>query len=486
MILALILIPLVAALLVACGVKARPLAIAASLLNLLVLIGIMSFANIPALGQFEAQIDSSYTLGSGAFALQLGFGDGLSLLMVLLSCIVGFSAVLATKADQGDQKMYYASTLLIIAGAIGAFASINLFYFFAFHELALIPTYLMLALYGKANRKHVAMRTLLFLALGSMLLLAGLVLLFSHYGTADMSVMYSLIGKEDISHPGLIAALLLAGFGALVAIFPLHSWAAPAYANAPTPIAMLHAGVLKKYGLYGLIRLAPLVLPGFAAINNVLLVLLVCNILWVGYCTVNQKRLDNMLGQSSVMHMGYIFLGLAAWISMGCPLDSSSFGYKGACLLMFAHGITIALLFCLADIIERSTGSQEFYCLGGLARQQPVLAFVFGTAAMASIGLPGLINFPGEIMVFFSGFNDGWKAGQAFGPLQYATIAALWGLVIGAVYMLRAVRSIFQGAPVEICRNSQAISLQSFLPALFLLFYLIIFGLWPNILSNLL
>jgi len=152
-----------------------------------------------------------------------------------------------------------------------------------------------------------------------------------------------------------------------------------------------------------------------------------------------------------------------------------------AILLMFGHGVTIAMLFGLADRIERLTGTLELRDLGGLAKQAPKLAFLFGLAAMASIGLPGLANFAGEVMVFIAGFK-GWKPDTPPGWVQIATILSLWGLVISAVYMLRAFRQIFQGPAVELTRNASDLSARDRSPAILLAAVLLIVGLFPNIL----
>ena len=173
---------------------------------------------------------------------------------------------------------------------------------------------------------------------------------------------------------------------------------------APAPVAMLHAGVLKKFGLYGLIRLYPMVSTGMQDWLVWLIVLLLFNILWVGFVTINQKRLDMILGNSSVMHMGYIFLAFAALIEAG-SFEANPLAKPAAVILMFAHGISIALLFMLTDTIRRKTGTVELAELGGLAKAAPRLAFLFGLAGMASIGLPGLANFSGEVLVFLSGFK---------------------------------------------------------------------------------
>jgi NADH-quinone oxidoreductase subunit M len=376
--------------------------------------------------------------------------------------------------------------LLIAAGAIGAFISTNLFFFYAFHELALIPTFLMIGLLGRGSRKEIAWKITVYLGVGSLILLAGLVWLARECGTYDMIEMLKQAQEIDHTTQKSIAALLIIGFGTLVSLFPFHSWAAPAYASAPAPTAMLHAGVLKKFGLYGLLQLAvPLVPVGMNAWLTPLLVLLLGNILWVGFVTINQKRIDGMLGHSSVMHMGYIFLAIAALIASKHAGVDNPYAIPAASVLMFAHGISIAMLFGLTDRIERSTGTLDLADLGGLAKPAPRLAFLFGIAGMASLGLPGLANFSGEVMVFLSGFF-GRTAGGPLGPVQIATILSLWGVVMSAVYVLRAFRKTFQGPTVNSTVNATDIPIMEQIPALLLAAALLVVGMYPNILVNLL
>jgi NADH-quinone oxidoreductase subunit M len=410
----------------------------------------------------------------------------MSVIMVLLTVIVTLAAVLSGKAPEGKETLYYGSSLLISGGALGAFAATDLFFFYAFHELALIPTFLMIGMLGRGDRKQAAWKITIYLGIGSIILLAGLVWIANIAGTYDITKMVQAAKAGtltiDAASQKSIAALLLVGFGTLVSLFPFHSWAAPAYASAPAPVAMLHSGVLKKFGLYGLLRLAiPLLPTGLHAWLIPLLVLLVGNILWVGMVTISQKRLDTMLGNSSVMHMGYIFLAIAALIAF----PGNTLALPAAVLLMFAHGVSIALLFSLADRIERNTGTLDLQELGGLAKSAPKLAFIFGIAAMASIGLPGLANFAGEVLVFLSAFQ-GHPAVDSLGPVQIACIFAIWGVVISAVYMLRAYRNIFQGPSVKVTESAVDISCCCSLPAILLIITLFAVGLYPNLLLNLL
>jgi NADH-quinone oxidoreductase subunit M len=196
--------------------------------------------------------------------------------------------------------------------------------------------------------------------------------------------------------------------------------------------------VLKKFGLYGLMRIAvPLLPEGAEHWATLLLVLLVGNIIYIGLVTIAQKRLDLMLGYSSVMHMGYIFLGIAAL---------NVIGITGAALLMFAHGLSIAALFALTGQLRQRSESLEFDDLGGVAKVAPFLGVAFGMAAFASIGLPGFANFASETLVFFGAFKPSVDASLVLN-YRVATGFALWGVVISAVYMLRAYRAIFMGAP---------------------------------------
>ncbi len=462
MLLALILIPILAAVGIYFGAPARLTALGAAVANIVVAI-IAIMAN----SVFSVEVMSSLEIN-----LSLGFAkDGISIVMLLLAVIVTFAAVFSGSAPEGREKLWFSSILLISAGAIGAFISRDLFFFFAFHELALIPTFLMIGMLGRGDRKEVAWKTTIYLAFGSMVLLVGLLMVVNDIGSFSMDALRPIAAEQQ----NTVALLLIIGFGTLVSLFPFHSWAAPAYASAPAPVAMLHAGVLKKFGLYGLIVVGYKVAPdGMAHWLPLLLVLLLCNIIWVGLITINQKRVDLMLGNSSVMHMGYIFLAIAALVDNG-----SSFAMQAAVLLMFAHGISIAMSFCLADRIEAKTGSLELNQLGGLAKAAPTLAFLFGLVGMASIGLPGLANFAGEIMVFFSGF-EGWEPADGLGAVQIATIIAIWGVVISAVYMLRAFRHIFQGDTSSRTEDATDLGVCEKIPAILLAVILLVVGIYPN------
>ncbi len=435
--LSLILIPLVTAAFCMAGAAPRRISLFGAGANLLLSLYLLASYNLE-IGGFQFVSENALF---PAYGLSFSLGaDGLSMVMLLLATVVTFAAIWVTPQVEKSPGMFYACLLFISAGAIGAFASIDLFFFYAFHELALIPTFLLIGIWGSGERQRIAWKVTIYLAFGSFILLLGLIGLWlavpEGLRTLDIRLLQQL-GYAGILAPGpTVYLLLLFGFGILIALFPFHTWAPEAYASAPAPAAMLHAGVLKKFGLYGLLRLAVPIFPEeIQQFAHLLLVLLLGNILYVGFVTIAQKRLDLMLGYSSVMHMGYAFLGLAAL---------NQLGLAGTALMMFAHGLTIAALFALCGEINRRTGTLEFRELGGLAGLAPKLGLLFGFAAMASIGLPGFATFASEIMIFFGAFARGTVGG--FNWFQTATALALWGVVISAVYMLRAYRNIFWGA----------------------------------------
>src|SRR6267143_2810711 len=352
MVLFVIFCPIAAAVLILVGAPARKTALAASALMFaaaLFLFGSFGY------GQRDFQHVTSFTI-SPDWRLSFTTGvDGLCLIMVLLATIITLAAVWFAGAIEKYENAFYACLLFISGGAIGAFVSIDLFFFYAFHELALIPTFFLIGIWGTGNRVAAAWKITIYLAIGSFILLLGLILLYQSVEPSSRSfdiralqaaASMGQIGAEAQRH---IYLLLLIGFGILVSLFPFHSWAPEAYASAPAPAAMLHAGVLKKFGLYGLLRLAiPLLPEGARHWSNLLVILLLGNIMYIGLVTIAQKRLDWLLGYSSVMHMGYIFLGIAS---------ANIIGTIGAAALIFAHGLSIALLFAVAGQIRNRTGT---------------------------------------------------------------------------------------------------------------------------------
>ncbi|HEY5909361.1 MAG TPA: proton-conducting transporter membrane subunit, partial [Verrucomicrobiae bacterium] len=250
--------------------------------------------------------------------------------------------------------------------------------------------------------------------------------------------------------------------------WPFHTWAPLGYASAPSPTAMLHAGVLKKFGLYALIRIALPMLPDAArSWMPVVAWLALGNLVYCGWVAMRQRDFNWLVGYSSVAHMGFVFLGIA---TLGLV------GVTGAVLVMVAHGFLAALTFGLNGYIYHQTGTLQIDQLGGLLRRLPFIGAALLMAAFAGCGLPGFVNFAGEITVFFGA----WKV------FPVVTALACWGaLIVGAIYMLRAVRLILQGPlPEKWCKVEDAPHLWRKAPFLLLLAALLLFGFLPRLLTD--
>jgi NADH-quinone oxidoreductase subunit M len=363
--------------------------------------------------------------------------DGISLPLVFLTGIVTVAAVAISPGNIRRSSEYYSYLLFMSLGAMGAFTSLDLFFFFIFHDFALIATFLLIGIWGAQNRQFASFQVTIYLMAGSLILLTGLIALVMALPMAartfDIVALQGYITGHPISPStqNVIFPLLLVGFGILVGLFPFHSWAPPGYASAPPAAAMLHAGILKKFAIYGMIRIAiPLLHEGFETWKYVILALLAGNFLYAGFITLAQKELPTMIGFSSIMHMGYLFLGVACW---------NVIGVTGAVVLMVAHGLSAALLFGLSGEITHRAGENRFAELGGLAKRAPVLAVLFSFASMASMGVPGLANFAGEVMVFFGSFS------LAPSIFLYFGMIAIYGTVLTAIFQLRAIKNIFYG-----------------------------------------
>lgn len=425
--------------------------------------------------QFVSKTDTG--LAGFGIALKLGL-NGVSLPMFLLAAIVGLAAgIYALRSGAERLKIYLMLLLIMQGGLLGTFASVDIFFFYFFHELALIPTFIMVGIWGGRDRNYAAMKMTIYLTVGAMLSLAGLIAIYTKSGAEsfDLVALRAELAANPLSVTAqkYIFGLLMFGFGTLVSLWPLHTWAPLGYGAAPSSAAMLHAGVLKKFGLYGLIQIAlPLLPAGAQAWAWPLAVLAaVGNVLVIGLVTIAQRDLKQMLGYSSVMHMGYCFLGIATL---------SVIGTGGVVLLMVAHGLSVALLFLLATSVHHRTHTFDMAEMGGLAQKTPVLAAFFVAGTMASVGLPGFANFWGELTVFVSLWN--------FSPAL--TAVAIAGVVISAIYGLRAAARVFFGPSTDALNTVLAkhpatdLAWTERLPALILLVALLVVGFWPKTIST--
>ena len=397
--------------------------------------------------------------------------NAISMPMFALAAIVGFAASLwAARSEIHNATFYFILLMLMQGGLMGAFSTTNVMWMYIFHEFALIPTFIGMTLWGGAGKRMAAMQMAIYLTLGALVSLVGIIALFMQCGADDFSLFSIAVAIAKTPLNGqwqhIVFGLLMFGLGTLVSLFPFYTWAPRAYSAAPTSFAMLHAGVLKKFGLYVLIQVAIPFLPkGCAQWAFILAVLALFNVVYIGLVTMAQRDLKMMVSYSSVAHMGLCFLGIASL---------SVLGVGGTILLMFGHGASVALMFMLSNAIVNRTGQWDMFKMGGLYRQTPVLAGFFIAATLASLGLPGFANFWGELTILTSLWS--------FSPAICAVAAT--GLVISAVYGLRAVANVFMGKPSEaIEAKFQLIpdmSLGEKIPAIILLAALLFVGFFPK------
>ncbi len=364
--------------------------------------------------------------------------DGVSLPLLLLTTLIGFSAVFASWSVEERVKEFFSLLLILITGVMGTFVTTDLFIFFLFYEVVVIPIYLLVIMFGSSKRvtkEYAGMKLTIYLLIGSAFLLVGLIALFVEakgiLGFPSMDIMTLAQVDFPVKFQIFAYALMAFGFGTLLSMFPFHAWSPDGYAGAPTAVSMIHAGVLKKIGGYGLIRIGLFILPaGARYIAPIIAVLAIGNVVYAALICISQKDLKYIVGYSSVSHMGYVLIGIAAM---------NIVSLNGAVMMMFAHGVMAALFFAMIGILYHKSHTRNVHDFGGLAHQMPRLATGFMIAGLASLGLPGTVNFIGEFTIFVGAFRH----------YPALTIVAISGIVLTAVYILRTLGNVLFGPRKE-------------------------------------
>jgi NADH-quinone oxidoreductase subunit M len=447
---------------------ARRTAISATFLTLVG--AVLLFINFnPAVPGFQFMTQIPWVPGLG-ITYHAGL-DGIGVVMVLLHAILSFSGALVSRSITQNVKLYFILYLVLVSSIFGVFTSLDLFFLYFFYEIAVIPLYPLIGIWGSEGREYAAMKLTLYISLGAVVALVGLVSLYLVSGlqTFDLITLSEFANTQGFPRTFQLwcAPLFIFGFGVVASLWPFHSWSPIGYAAAPTAVSMLHAGVLKKLGIFLIIRLVITLLPEGAQFwMPVVTVLCIVNILYGAWAAMAQKDMKYAIGFASVSHMGYAFLGIACL---------NELGLTGTVFFMFAHGIMAALCFALIGFIYDQTHTRMIPELGGLAKQIPFISVCFIMAAFASSGLPGFANFISEILIFFAAWNRY--------PLQ--TILAIFGIVITATYMLRMIRRVFfSELKPEWGKINDAKGWFIKFPYAFLVVVLIIFGFWPSLLLN--
>lgn len=364
--------------------------------------------------------------------------DGISMAMVILTSIIIFTGVLASWNVQNRTKEFFALLLVLVTGVFGVFLSFDLFLFFMFYEVAVLPMYLLIGVWGTGPKEYSAMKLTLMLMIGSALLLVGILALYYAAGAHSFDLNMLAQFKYPREFQAWVFPTIFVGFGILGALYPFHTWSPDGHASAPTAVSMLHAGVLMKLGGYGALRVGVYLLPdGAKEWGMFFMALATINILYGAFAAIKQKDLKYFTAYSSVSHCGVVLFGVATLNFMGI---------KGAVLQMFSHGIMTGLFFALIGMVYGRTHTRMIPEMGGLAKVMPWLATSFYIAGLASLGLPGFSGFIAEAHVFMGGFfGNPWSSVI---PGRVMTVLAAMSIVVTAVYVLRGLGKVFLG-PVQ-------------------------------------
>jgi len=420
--------------------------------------------------------------------------DGLSLPMVFLTAFLSFLCILSSWKINKKPLGYFSLFLLLDAGMMGVFLSLDFFLFYIFWEVMLLPMYFLIGMWGGPQRHYAAIKFFLYTLFGSVFMLLGMLALY-YYTEPNTFNLITLITEASnieamlwgIPMQYLIWIALFIGFAIKVPIFPFHTWLPLAHVEAPTAISVILAGVLLKMGTYGFLRISYPLLP-FEAINfaYTLAVLGVINIIWGAVNAIAQIDLKKMVAYSSVSHMGYVLLGMAAVVSTSEA--GAQAGLNGAVMQMFNHGTITAMLFLLVGVLydqahhryivypddykeQEVAGKIAF---GGLATQMPKYNALIIIAFFAGLGLPALSGFISEALCFIGGFS----------AFRTITIIGTLGILLNAVYFLRAYQRVFTGALNEKYNNLKDISSRELMTVIPIAFFVFLFGVYPAPLVN--
>ena len=355
--------------------------------------------------------------------------DGISVVMLLLSSIIVFTGTFASWQLKPMTKEYFLWFTLLSTGVYGFFISIDMFTMFMFYEVALIPMYLLIGVWGSGNKEYAAMKLTLMLMGGSALLILGILGIYYFSGATTMDITkIAALHNIPVDVQKIFFPFVFIGFGVLGALFPFHTWSPDGHASAPTAVSMLHAGVLMKLGGYGCFRIAMYLLPDAAQeLAWIFLILTTISVVYGALSACVQTDLKYINAYSSVSHCGLVLFALLMMTKTACT---------GAILQMLSHGLMTALFFALIGMIYGRTHTRDVRKLGGLMKIMPFLSVGYVIAGRANLGLPGFSGFVAEMTIFVGSFENADTFHRA------ATIIACTSIVVTAVYILRVVGKI--------------------------------------------
>jgi len=423
--------------------------------------------------QFELRwdwIENVGFLGDQGITLHLGV-DGIGAPMVLLNGIVGFAGVLVSWKIDYRNKDFFILFFVLLSGVFGVFTSLDLFFWFFFYELAVLPMYLLIGVWGTSSvfptfvrtKEYSALKLVMYLVAGSVPIFIGIFAVFveADIGTFDLPALYQVEFSENFQKA--FFPLFLVGCGVLAGLWPFHTWSPDGHVAAPTAVSMVHAGVLMKLGAFGIIRLGMQLLPEGAEFwMPALMVLGTTNVIYGAISATAQSDFKYMVGYSSVSHMGYVLMGLATM---------NPIGVNGAVLQMFSHGIMTGLMFAMVGAIYDQAHTREMTAFGGLVKNMPRFAAYFAIAGLCSLGLPGLSGFIAEFNVFVGTF----RTYPVFGAL------GILGAAITAVYILRMLAVAFFGPFNERWKDLKEMTRWEQAGGALLIAFILLMGVFPSL-----
>ena len=419
------------------------------------------------LGDFDRAATGAQFAERAAWVPEMGMTyalgvDGISLPMVLLTTLITLLALLASFSVVDRVKPYFAWFLVLETAMLGVFTAQDWFLFYMFYEIALLPMFFLIGLWGGKDRAAAAMSFLLYTLCGSVLMLIGLIAAYlaTPEHSFDMATMARAGAGWSAAFQTVAFAACFIGFAVKVPAFPLHGWLPLAHVEAPVPVSMVLSAVLLKMGAYGLLRMAELFPLGFEWFSPTLLVLGLINIVYGALMAWRQSDLKAMVAFSSISHMGFVLVGLSALTSAG---------FTGAMMQMFAHGLIAAALFMLVGFLYERTHTRDVTEFGGLYRQLPRYSLLMTTALLASMGLPGLAGFVAEFHSLVGAFER-WGM---------VIVVACLGVLVTAAYSLRTISLMFTGPSNPRWSALPDLSAREMAAAVPLLTMIVAFGLFP-------
>lgn len=405
-------------------------------------------------GVFETTVSTIpwiVTEGSGeaaSFRIQFELGlDGLSLWLFALGPLLTVVAILIGWNQIRERiPTYYSWILLLLTGMTGAFAARDIILFYAFFELTLVPLFFLVGMWGGEDRRVAAFKLFIYTFTGSILTFLGLIGIVAWNYQINSTLTFSIqelaaatsATQMDATLQFYLFLALFAGFAVKTPLFPFHTWLPQAYTQAPTPVSMLLAGVLAKLGTYGFARFTLTMLPDASQeFLPYMMLLATIGILYGGLIALAQSDMKRLVAYSSFSHLGFVMLGLFAL---------NDLGLQGSVLLMVAHGLSVAGMFAMVAVIQQRYGTTEILKIGGLANKYPAMCVMMMFFTLASVGLPLLSNFPGELLVLMGAFQQGFATTGPALLTQRSALLAVLGIIIGAWYMLVLIARVFFGS----------------------------------------